>query len=61
MTNLAIVAMTSAERKAKQRAAAVAAGRCIVCCRRKAMPKKTVCRPCNEEAKARVRESRSGS
>lgn len=52
------MAMTPAERKRKQRSIARAKGLCLVCARRKAMAGKTVCRICNNEAKARVRRSR---
>lgn len=52
-------AMTAAERKAKQRARAKKAGLCIVCCQRKRSRGKTVCAPCNESAKQRVKASRA--
>jgi hypothetical protein len=49
--------MTPAERKRKQRAAARAAGKCLVCCQRKAT-NGTKCRICYERTIASNYESR---
>lgn len=51
--------MSDSERKAKQRARAAKAGLCVVCCANPKAKGKTVCEPCNEAAKDRVRESRA--
>jgi hypothetical protein len=52
-------AMTNAECKAAQRARAIKAGLCQVCCHRKRSRGKTVCAPCNEAAKLRVKAARA--
>lgn len=56
--NQPAMGMTSAEKMRAMRERAAAAGKCLVCTRRKPMAGKTVCRPCNEEAKLRVYRSR---
>lgn len=40
------------ERKRLQRVRATAAGKCIICCKRKARKGKTTCRTCYERNKA---------
>lgn len=46
------------DRFARRRHKARAAGLCLVCFKTPAAPERTVCVPCNEAAKVRVRESR---
>lgn len=58
--NRPAVAMTPAERKAKQRAAAIAKGLCVVCCINRARKGMSTCGPCSEAAQERVEASREG-
>jgi hypothetical protein len=52
------MATTPAERKRAQRERASAAGKCIMCCKRKARAGKTTCKPCYLEAKERLYAAR---
>jgi hypothetical protein len=54
-----VMALTPAERKANQRARAVAAGKCIMCAKRKARAGKTKCKRCNDDTKRRIKEARA--
>jgi len=47
--------MSEAEKKRAQRERARAAGKCIVCRKRKARKGRVTCGPCNEDAKERMR------
>lgn len=53
------MALTAAEKMRRRREKLVAAHLCSRCGARKRWKALSVCRPCNEEAKERVRASRS--